>query len=365
MEENNSEAVKRNHRSPLQRAVTGVGAGVDGGGGDVSSGGAGQSCAPLLGFLRSRSSVRSDGLSMDLAGLGVLSGKDCDEALQQMCDDKLFLEQVEQLSRSITGEENQESGGMVEAVVDEHEHAMQVDSTSAAHYSHVHGERTEQPEENLAAGVDGRSSTSFFRDAIDATFEKLNQQLAWRQDRAAATAENGPRSNQTTRNSSGDSGRGTPGSPRRSMSSGGAATPLRGVARSQSAKRSSGMHSRFCHVCSRKGRKVQFAVCANFFVDGRCRKVICDRCLEVNGSRYTETVTNLTWTCFHCNNRCPPNARCKIYTRPSGLAQPGQPPQASSSTSNPSLCASAEMPDAFATPDESGTDFNEISESFY
>uniref|UniRef100_A0A7S0XKD3 Zinc-finger domain-containing protein n=1 Tax=Erythrolobus madagascarensis TaxID=708628 RepID=A0A7S0XKD3_9RHOD len=364
------------------------GGGSRGGQGGGSSGG--QSASPLLGLLRSRSSMRSDELSIDLAGLGVLSSGDehdkSAEALQRMCDDKLFLEHVEQLSRTMTGEQdNLESAGVGEAaVVDVHQQYAihQIDPATAgatafgAQYSQEARGEHQYAETPQHIDVAGRATTSPYRDAIDATFEKLNQELASQQRREAAAApENDPQSSNPAqhRNSSGDSGRETAGSPRRSMSSGGAATPLRGVARTHSgaSKRSSGTYSRFCHVCSRKGRKVQFAVCANFFVDGRCRKVICDRCLEVNGSRYAETVTNLTWTCFHCNNRCPPNARCKIYTRPSGLAAAAssstasaQRAQQASPASDRILPESTEMRDA-ASPGESGTDLNDIPDAFY
>mmetsp|Transcript_12283 Transcript_12283/g.33148 ORF Transcript_12283/g.33148 Transcript_12283/m.33148 type:complete len:240 (+) Transcript_12283:612-1331(+) len=84
--------------------------------------------------------------------------------------------------------------------------------------------------------------------------------------------------------------------------------------RSHPARQAKEGHSRFCHVCSRKGPKVLMAVCVNYFIDGRCRKVFCDRCLRENGVQYDDVVRALTWVCFHCENRCPRNAKCKIYS---------------------------------------------------
>ena len=74
--------------------------------------------------------------------------------------------------------------------------------------------------------------------------------------------------------------------------------------------------STHCHVCCRPNSNVEMKVCANIR-DGTCRKVVCSRCIEMNGWCWDTIRTLNTWTCPHCKDNCAnlSRAQCWVYKR--------------------------------------------------
>lgn len=74
--------------------------------------------------------------------------------------------------------------------------------------------------------------------------------------------------------------------------------------------------SRFCHVCSQKPRKNRrYAVCS-LMSRGHCRKIVCERCIELEGWDFDFIRRNAeTWLCPHCAGICPRRSQCHVYAR--------------------------------------------------
>lgn len=76
--------------------------------------------------------------------------------------------------------------------------------------------------------------------------------------------------------------------------------------------------SRFCHVCGRKAATTRVALCGRL-VDGLCRKVVCERCINKYGWAKDAPVGKSTpdknWSCPHCRGVCVPKASCSTYER--------------------------------------------------
>jgi len=70
--------------------------------------------------------------------------------------------------------------------------------------------------------------------------------------------------------------------------------------------------SRYCHLCSARGSRVKFVVCANI-EESKCRKVICERCCTENGWSFAALIATASWTCTHCRKMCPDTSRCHAY----------------------------------------------------
>mmetsp|Transcript_9539 Transcript_9539/g.20106 ORF Transcript_9539/g.20106 Transcript_9539/m.20106 type:complete len:283 (+) Transcript_9539:75-923(+) len=83
-------------------------------------------------------------------------------------------------------------------------------------------------------------------------------------------------------------------------------------------------HSKFCHICSRPSERENVLACNRISSVAGCCKVVCRRCYEAAAasdvnwtSESFEEVKSkeLQYTCSHCTNTCPPNARCHVYQR--------------------------------------------------
>ena len=75
--------------------------------------------------------------------------------------------------------------------------------------------------------------------------------------------------------------------------------------------------SQFCHICSQKPSKKMGgkAVCSRFR-EGRCRKMVCEKCLRRHGWDFDAIARNPgSWVCPHCENSCPTRSQCYIYNR--------------------------------------------------
>lgn len=74
--------------------------------------------------------------------------------------------------------------------------------------------------------------------------------------------------------------------------------------------------SKYCHICGRMGDAQELRVC-HLVGEGRCRKVVCEICIQKFDIAYTaHTQSERTpWICTHCRGQCPPNARCAQYAQ--------------------------------------------------
>jgi len=77
--------------------------------------------------------------------------------------------------------------------------------------------------------------------------------------------------------------------------------------------------SRFCHICYRTNKLVRHVVCSNI-AEGYCRKVICEKCIEIHGQIYNWDAEKIfenasEFLCSHCLNMCPDTAQCASYNR--------------------------------------------------
>lgn len=68
--------------------------------------------------------------------------------------------------------------------------------------------------------------------------------------------------------------------------------------------------SRYCHLCARHQRSVSMIPCGNVEL-GLCQKSVCGKCIE----HYRLQVTLPSWSCPHCQNKCPQRAKCFAYDR--------------------------------------------------
>mmetsp|Transcript_7196 Transcript_7196/g.19283 ORF Transcript_7196/g.19283 Transcript_7196/m.19283 type:complete len:412 (+) Transcript_7196:68-1303(+) len=121
---------------------------------------------------------------------------------------------------------------------------------------------------------------------------------------------------------------------------GGDEVTLRGVAHHARDELMAARASKYCHVCARKGERIELVWCKAYrHPDMRrqapCRKAFCKKCLddvaaaavaaaehELTGrddktkirlQDHADAVKCADWLCLHCQRACPPNARCKGY----------------------------------------------------
>mmetsp|Transcript_8105 Transcript_8105/g.21441 ORF Transcript_8105/g.21441 Transcript_8105/m.21441 type:complete len:299 (-) Transcript_8105:84-980(-) len=102
--------------------------------------------------------------------------------------------------------------------------------------------------------------------------------------------------------------------PEARSASDGVAMPAHRLQGAAASRRRRTTYSTYCHVCSRKGPRVQFAYCNNLLANQNCTKVVCDRCLSDQNMSFDEAALDITWICLHCQNSCPDYSRCKLYT---------------------------------------------------
>lgn len=87
-------------------------------------------------------------------------------------------------------------------------------------------------------------------------------------------------------------------------------TKAKGVKRYLNAK-----SSNYCHVCCRARGRGDHMICSNVS-HGTCRKVICSKCFSNFGwDWHTARSDPESWVCPHCENKCPPRAQCKVYSK--------------------------------------------------
>lgn len=68
--------------------------------------------------------------------------------------------------------------------------------------------------------------------------------------------------------------------------------------------------SRYCHLCARHQRCVEMVPCSNIEL-GLCQKSVCRKCIKL----YELQVDGPSWSCPHCQNKCPKRAKCFAYDR--------------------------------------------------
>lgn len=74
---------------------------------------------------------------------------------------------------------------------------------------------------------------------------------------------------------------------------------------------SSPRSSRYCHLCARHQKSVKMVGCSNV-EQNICQKSVCVKCIE----RYKLSRNTAShWICPHCENKCPPRAKCFAYDR--------------------------------------------------
>lgn len=84
-----------------------------------------------------------------------------------------------------------------------------------------------------------------------------------------------------------------------------------GIRKGKSGASSARMPSKFCHICLRRGERIELLACTGL----RCRKVTCEKCFIDFGWDYNYAKTLSDWTCCHCRGVCPERAQCFIYRR--------------------------------------------------
>mmetsp|Transcript_7898 Transcript_7898/g.20905 ORF Transcript_7898/g.20905 Transcript_7898/m.20905 type:complete len:224 (+) Transcript_7898:263-934(+) len=91
--------------------------------------------------------------------------------------------------------------------------------------------------------------------------------------------------------------------------------------------------SKYCHVCARKGARIELVWCKTSLLGPgkpKCKKAFCRKCLEdyaaamafqfdvdkdkVRYADYAAARNDPKWICLHCRNMCPANARCVRYS---------------------------------------------------
>eukprot|EP00180_Rhodochaete_pulchella_P002158 Plantae.Rhodophyta-Rhodochaete_pulchella.ctg32540.p2 GENE.Plantae.Rhodophyta-Rhodochaete_pulchella.ctg32540~~Plantae.Rhodophyta-Rhodochaete_pulchella.ctg32540.p2 ORF type:complete len:254 (+),score=12.20 Plantae.Rhodophyta-Rhodochaete_pulchella.ctg32540:253-1014(+) len=75
--------------------------------------------------------------------------------------------------------------------------------------------------------------------------------------------------------------------------------------------------SRFCHICWRSSSTVRMVTCSNIHAR-KCRKVICEKCIDSRGSHGDFELASRPdskWQCTHCRGICPERAQCAVYRR--------------------------------------------------
>lgn len=74
--------------------------------------------------------------------------------------------------------------------------------------------------------------------------------------------------------------------------------------------------SKYCHICAQTRRKNQGVLVCMRNKEGRCRKMVCERCLRRFGYDYDTLKNNASeWLCPHCDDVCPKVSQCHIYNR--------------------------------------------------
>lgn len=68
--------------------------------------------------------------------------------------------------------------------------------------------------------------------------------------------------------------------------------------------------SRYCHLCARHQRCVEMVPCTNVEL-GLCQKSVCRKCINI----YELPADDPSWSCPHCQNKCPKRAKCFAYDR--------------------------------------------------
>lgn len=83
-----------------------------------------------------------------------------------------------------------------------------------------------------------------------------------------------------------------------------------GRVQKQTRRYSAPKSSRYCHLCARHERCVEMVPCGNVEL-GLCQKSVCRKCIDV----YNLVVDSPSWSCPHCQNKCPQRAKCFAYDR--------------------------------------------------
>lgn len=83
-----------------------------------------------------------------------------------------------------------------------------------------------------------------------------------------------------------------------------------GMVQKQTRRYSAPKSSRYCHLCARHQRCVKMVPCGNVEL-GLCQKSVCKKCIDT----YNLEVTESSWACPHCQNKCPERAKCFAYDR--------------------------------------------------
>uniref|UniRef100_A0A7S1TND7 Zinc-finger domain-containing protein n=1 Tax=Erythrolobus australicus TaxID=1077150 RepID=A0A7S1TND7_9RHOD len=72
--------------------------------------------------------------------------------------------------------------------------------------------------------------------------------------------------------------------------------------------------SRYCHLCWASHRHQKLVICSNWYVDGKCRKVECERCIQ-REIEQSGGPLDANRPCRHCRGVCPEKAQCASYKK--------------------------------------------------